>query len=112
MKTKELIIPVIPAQGIPQKAHKKRRPKTSVWKVFTVAFILSALGAWAVGYEPPPVMRTTTKYEVVNGDTLWSIASKHCDDSQDVREVYWQIMKENNVQAGNLMPGQILTIRR
>lgn len=57
--------------------------------------------------KQPPVF-----YEVEYGDTLWSIAEQYRDSSEDVREVYWRIMKDNHADAGNLHVGQELIINR
>lgn len=59
-----------------------------------------------VKYQRPEV------HEVEPGDTLWSVAAQHSDNSQDIRYVYYKIMRDNNADAGNLQPGQKLVIYR
>lgn len=67
------------------------------------------------GYIVPPQpvkYRAPIVHEVAPGDTLWSVAAQHSDNSQDIREVYYNIMRDNNADAGNLQPGQKLVIYR
>ena len=59
-----------------------------------------------------PVKARPEVHTVEPGDTLWSVASKYSDDSQDVRQVYYQIMKDNGIGfQDNLKPGQQLIIK-
>lgn len=60
---------------------------------------------------PTPVKARPEVHVVEPGDTLWSVASKYGDDSQDVREVYYRIMKDNNIGfKDDIHPGQQLII--
>lgn len=50
---------------------------------------------------------------VEHGDTLWSIASKHCSNNQDIRQVIAAIKQENNLHRSvQIYPGQMLRIPR
>ena len=58
-------------------------------------------------------IKRTNVYETVTvqpGDTLWSIAERHMDDSKDIRKFIYEIKKLNNVSADTLTAGQKLMI--
>lgn len=60
---------------------------------------------------PTPVKARPEVHTVEPGDTLWSVASKYGDDSQDIRQVYYRIMKDNNIGfKDDIHPGQQLII--
>ena len=46
---------------------------------------------------------------VKSGDTLWSIAEEYCEDG-DVRDLVYEIKKENSLSNANLYVGQKLTV--
>ncbi|OMF20223.1 hypothetical protein BK127_03000 [Paenibacillus sp. FSL H7-0331] len=48
--------------------------------------------------------------EIVNGDTLWSIASKHVHKGQDVREYIYNLKKVNGLKSSILQEGQTLRL--
>lgn len=48
--------------------------------------------------------------EVVAGDNLWSIASAHASEDQDIRSFVYAIAAANDITAGDLQPGQELII--
>ena len=55
------------------------------------------------------VQRYTT-VTVHSGDTLWSIASTHTNDSGDVQETIDRISELNHLNSAPLAPGQKLRI--
>lgn len=58
--------------------------------------------------KPVPI---TYAYQVKSGDTLWDIANKFKDESQDVREEVFMIAKSNGLDANKpLQPGTNLRI--
>lgn len=58
--------------------------------------------------KPVPI---TYEYHVKSGDTLWDIANKFKDESQDVREVVFMIAKSNGLDANKpLQPGTTIRI--
>lgn len=75
-------------------------------------FAVAAVGAWAMNYDPPQPLRPVMEYEVVEGDTLWDIASTYGPEHADVRETYYQIMQDNHIPDGKLQPGQTVYIKR
>jgi LysM repeat protein len=65
---------------------------------------MRALGA---GPEPTPV--STTRYVVRPGDTLWSIAQR-VSPGEDPRPVVDLLTSANDLEPGNLVPGQTLIV--
>ena len=59
------------------------------------------------GYEPA---YTYKSYIVEQGDTIWSIADKHCNINKQIGEKAHKIMKVNDVLDGNIHPGDTLWI--
>lgn len=47
---------------------------------------------------------------VNSGDTLWSIARTHSDETNDIREVVYNIQTENQLISSVIHPGQELLI--
>jgi LysM repeat protein len=47
--------------------------------------------------------------KVVEGDTLWSIASDY-DDNKDIRKTIYEISKLNNIHNASIYPGDIIKI--
>lgn len=100
-------VPTTKHTAKPTKYHKNR-----FIAICLSAFAMAAVGAWSLNYDPPQPVRPAIEYEVIEGDTLWSIASTYGPEHADVRETYWQIMQDNHIQDGALQPGQILLIKR
>ena len=48
--------------------------------------------------------------EVAAGDTLWDIANDYKSNKTDTRYAIYQICKANDITAGDLQPGMIITI--
>lgn len=53
---------------------------------------------------------TTEEHTVICGETLWSIATEHKRDGQDVREYIYELRKLNNLEDCNLQVGQEILI--
>ena len=49
-------------------------------------------------------------YTVVQGDTLWSIASENLKSGQDIREYIYELREINNLNDCLLYPNQIIKI--
>lgn len=75
--------------------------------VLGAAWAPAALGAIGTTSEPQRVARTA--YLVRSGDTLWSIAERLAPGA-DPRPVVDAIAAANGVDAGGLVPGQMLLI--
>lgn len=50
------------------------------------------------------------EYTVVQGDTLWSIASENKKAGQDIREYIYELREINNMNDCLLYPNQTITI--
>lgn len=48
---------------------------------------------------------------VKSGDTMWSIAKDAVGETEDVRQVIYQMMKDNNLPDANIHPGMRLKVR-
>lgn len=92
--------------------RKARKKKLKLWKTFAMVFAVAAVGAWAGNYDPPKPVRPPLRYQVQPGDTLWDVATIYGPKNVDIREKYWQIAEDNDVQDGNIQPGQVLLIQR
>jgi LysM repeat protein len=46
---------------------------------------------------------------VKEGDTLWSIASTY-SDSKQIRQLIYEITKQNNIENASIYPGDIIKI--
>ena len=49
-------------------------------------------------------------YTVESGDTLWDIASEYNYFDKDVREVVYEIKKQNHLLNSEIIPGDVLEI--
>lgn len=50
------------------------------------------------------------EYTVVQGDTLWSIASENKKTGQDIREYIYELREINNMNDCLIYPNQTITI--
>ena len=62
--------------------------------ICAILAILVSIAIYGIAGEQKPLQSTT--YVVSDGDTLWSIASKH-SKGEDVREVVFRIQSENDI---------------
>ena len=47
---------------------------------------------------------------VHSGDTLWGIASEYSDPAKDIRKNIKDICEINDINSGNIYPGQIIKV--
>lgn len=52
----------------------------------------------------------TKTYVVEYGDTLWSIGSKHANESTDVRQWIYEVEKLNDIDNALIYPGDVIDI--
>ena len=64
-------------------------------------FINTVVNASSVSYED---------YTVVQGDTLWSIASENLKSGQDIREYIYELKEINNMNDCLIYPNQVIKI--
>lgn len=75
---------------------------------FAAGLFLIALAVHAAVPDTPRPVITVT---VEEGDTLWDIASRHSDDTIDVRKYMYEIRQANHLgRSSVLQPGQVLKL--
>lgn len=67
----------------------------------SLCFVNTVVKANSTSYED---------YTVVQGDTLWSIASKNLKSGQDIREYIYELQEINNIENCMIYPGQVIKI--
>ncbi len=67
---------------------------------------IATVGIGAAEQSPPKVQEV--EYIVQPNDTLWHIAKQYSSDEHDIREIVYNIAKDNNVQNGTIHAGQKL----
>lgn len=65
-----------------------------------------ALGGREGDVPPRPPLPVEVRY----GDSLWTIAREHGDPGRDIREIVWRIGQANELDSGNLQPGDEIMI--
>ena len=98
-----------------RKTNKKYRVK-SKFRFITSLVIALGLCMGLVGFITGTNTSTAitkndcTEVTVVAGDTLWDIAEFVKSRDMDTREAVYEICKANDIKAGDIQPGMILTI--
>ena len=89
----------------------KSRPRFIAFLVIMIGLVVGSLG-FATGMYDTTASVTTdyTSYTVGYGDTLWDIANEAYQGNTDTRKIVYAICQLNDIQAGDLQPGMILTI--
>jgi len=72
-----------------------------------VCVVFLVIGGSAEADIPPS---QPTEYVVQSRDTLWGIASVSAGPGEDVRRLVTDIARLSGVDAGSILPGQILLI--
>lgn len=100
--------------------RRKKRPlsfRAKRNRAIATILAIAVVGGMAYGvkalyaYTHQPKASTVYTYTVQKGDTLWGIAEKYKDASDDVRQEMYNIAKDNGLKMGDhLQPGQKLTI--
>lgn len=78
--------------------------------IILISLSVSLLGGDLDAYASSDHTPIEYSVEIVNGDTLWSIASKHADKGQDVREYIYNLKKVNGLKSSILQEGQTLRL--
>jgi len=47
---------------------------------------------------------------IASGDTLWDIAKDYSPDKKDVRRTVYEICRINDISAGEIYPGQVISV--
>lgn len=77
---------------------------------FLIVFIAIVLLA---GYTVQPPEKTVPyKVTLRNGESVWDVCAKVASSKDDVREVFYNALKENRINdPGNVQPGTEIVIR-
>lgn len=79
-------------------------------KILGVIAIPVAIAAGTYAYEPPAEL-IEYHVEADRGDTIWSLCARVASDRDDLSELVFETMRENNIsQPGDLQPGQLIII--
>nr|DAI76192.1 MAG TPA: Lysin motif [Caudoviricetes sp.] len=79
-------------------------------KIMAMLAIPAAIAAGAWAYEPPAEL-VEYRAEAEQGDTIWSLCARVASDRDDLSELVFETMRENNISdPGNLQPGQLIII--
>jgi Tfp pilus assembly protein FimV len=89
------------------RVRRRRLAATITIAVVGAAWAPAAVGA--LGARPAPERVARSSYVVREGDTLWSIAERVAPRA-DPRPVVDALVTVNEVDAGSLVPGQVLVI--
>ncbi len=79
----------------------------------TVLMLITAFGSSAIFGLGDAAGSDKTQYvsvKVEAGDTLWNLAKEYGPSNVDLRRVIYEIEKINNIDAGSLQTGMIITI--
>lgn len=96
--------------AFPVRRTDYRRSGENIMRTFLIAFTTIVLLA---GYAVQPPEKTVPyKVTLRNGDSVWDACAKVASDKDDVREVVYNALKENHINApGNVQPGTEIIIR-
>ncbi len=79
-------------------------------KILAVIAIPVAIAAGTYAYEPPAEL-IEYHVEADKGDTIWSLCARVASDRDDLSELVFETMRENNIsQPEDLQPGQLIII--
>ena len=102
-------------EKVREEMFKKYRVESKTrFILFIISMILIIFGMVSFVLRPEYVSGSTEQiYETVivkTGDTLWDIASKYVDAKTDIRMFIYDISVLNEIQNGQLIPGQEILI--
>jgi nucleoid-associated protein YgaU len=72
-----------------------------------VCTVFLLIGGPAEAEGPPS---PSIEYVVAAGDTLWTIAARHSEPSDDIRRVIADIRETSGMDNSSIYPGQVLRI--
>ena len=79
--------------------------------VLLLAMVIGAWNLFPVGAADPVANRPMQRVTVAPGDTLWRIAERTTDGSEDLRQTIYVICRINDLnEAVYLTPGQQLMV--
>lgn len=82
--------------------------KTKTLIILTVFVVIAIILSWIVAACSEPAIHI--EYTVSDGDTLWEIAEGFTDDSEDVRNMIYEIRRINKLDSAEIYPGDVILI--
>ena len=91
--------------------EQKIQPKRN-WKIVMAVTLAAALAIGLYAGYATTAVETPITVAVQQDDTIWDIAARHSQDTEDIRQVCWQIIQDNNLDSDCVIqPGQLLVIK-
>jgi nucleoid-associated protein YgaU len=87
----------------------RRRRLAATLTIAVVGAVWAPAAVGALGADPATERVARSSYVVREGDTLWSIAERVAPGT-DLRPVVDALAAVNGVDAGSIVPGQLLVI--
>ena len=78
--------------------------------VLLVSVAVASFLLLASAVQATDSVRATTEVRVLQGDTLWAIASEVGDPGDDVRRIIHDIKRMNDLPNSTIRPGQVLVV--
>ncbi|MEI6285115.1 MAG: LysM domain-containing protein [Bacillota bacterium] len=76
-----------------------------------IGYVMGIMTSLAFSYKSQDEATVCTNETVKRGDTLWTIAERHCDNNTNIQVFIHQIAELNNLDGNySLTPGQELRI--
>ncbi len=91
-------------------SYNRRRKNNYILRLLIITFLILFIITTYVYKISGNKMIEYREITVEDGDSLWNIALKHSDGSNDLREIVYEIKKFNNLKDVVLQPGQKLKI--
>ena len=89
-----------------QTAKRQLSVRLSVFLAAVCTVFLLIGGAAEADGPPAPAI----EYVVTSGDSLWSVATAHAADGQDLRAMISEIRSLSGLSNSTIFPGQVLLI--
>ena len=90
----------------------KSRTRFTCFVTLTI-ILITILANFALGFSTASSL-TVPQYEEIriqSGDTLWDIAGRYTDNSQDIRSAIHEICQINDISASELYAGMTIKVR-
>ncbi len=92
------------------KFNKERFIKSLTITIAVILAIIIFLSITGALFSNANKLQRYDGYEVVYGDTLWTIAQKYQNEYDDIRHFIFAIKEVNHLQGDYIFPGQQLKI--
>ncbi len=90
--------------------NKKKFIKSLIITIAVIMTIIIFLSITGSLFSSANKLQRYDGYNVVYGDTLWTIAQSYQDEYDDIRHFIFEIKEANHLQGDYIFPGQKLKI--